>query len=433
MPIIERTTGTGSATPSPSVTPVRKNSEPRPWKSSKPAPFVSDPTLGGGDGKIKPIARTASEAPTRVATPSTEPVSPVRAPVAPTAVDTAMEKATRTKFGGENFNTTLASRKVFFGGAAEWNIPKSTKATKLLNYASIYGQPSIKSQFMGLDKKVSGKAALATGAMMLAQTFFGAEEGKVVDEATNSTMIEDRTAAFQYMGYPPDVAKTMATDENFLQNAYGAVSGLGAAVAADAAVGATGAGIGAVIGTFFMPGIGTAAGASLGWAAGTTIAGISTLVNMFVEPFTKGAFGVDIPTLDDFWGVKDIYQFSGEAAYSAANTMVESTVQSRFPGRFRSQGETIRELDRMQTGYYATSAEVDPRASEMTDLVSKGYFIKTKADGTRGIDVEAYQKYQQESMLYLTDADRAKYLPTTKADAKAITQEDWFALWNNAE
>jgi hypothetical protein len=286
---------------------------------------------------------------------------------------------------------------------------------------------------MGANGKMSGKAALLTGGMMLAQTFFGTEDGKVVDEATNSTLIEDRTAAFQYMGYPPEVAKTMATDENFLQNAYGAVSGLGAAAAADAAVGAAGAVIGGTIGTFFMPGIGTAAGASLGWAAGTTISGISTLINMFVEPFTKGVFGIDIPTLDDFWGVKDIYRMSGEAAYSAANTMVESTVQSRFPGRFRSQGETLNELDRMQTGYYATSTDVDPRAAEMTSLVGQGYFVKTKPDGTRGIDVEAYQKYKQESMLYLSDADKTKFLPKTKADAKTITQEDWFALWNNAE
>lgn len=433
MATIERETGTmgtGSATPSPSVTPVRRNSEPRPWSSSKPAPFVSDPSLGGGRSTVQPIARTGAAAP---ATTPVDPVAPTRPPVAPTAVDTALDKATRTKFGGGNLNTTLASRKILFGGAAQWNIPKSTKATKLLNYASVYGQPSLKSQFMGANGKMSGKAALLTGSMMLAQTFLGTEDGKVVDEATNSTLIEDRTAAFQYMGYPPEVAKTMATDENFLQNAYGAVSGLGAAVVADAAVGATGAVIGGTIGTFFMPGIGTAAGASLGWAAGTTISGISTLINMFVEPFTKGIFGIDIPTLDDFWGVKDIYQMSGEAAYTAANTMVESTIQSRFPGRFRSQGETLNELDRMQTGYYATSAEVDPRAGEMTDLVSKGYFIKTKADGTRGIDVEAYQKYKQESMLYKFDIDKEKFLPKTKGDAKEITQEDWFALWNNAE
>lgn len=428
MATIERTTGTtgtGSATPSSSATPKINT-----WEELSPS----------GRAPSAPIAATATPKPTRkgavapIAPPvAPEPVAPSSTPVAPNAVDTVMERSTRTKFGGENFNTTLASRKVLFGGAAQWNIPKSTKATKVLNFASVYGQPSIKSQFIGAGGKVSGKSALFTGAMMLAQTFMGTEEGKVVDESTNSTLIEDRTAAFQYMGYPPDVAKTMATDENFLQNAYGAVSGLGAAAVADAAVGTAGAGIGAIVGTVFMPGVGTAAGASVGWAVGTTISGISTLVNLAIEPFTKGAFGVDIPTLDDFWGVQDIYRMSGEAAGSAASTMVESSVSGRFPGRFRSQGETLMELDRMQTGYYAKSSDVDPRAGEMTNLVSKGYFIKTKEDGTRGIDIEAYQKYKQESMLYLSDADKVKFLPKTKADARAITQEDWFSLWNNAE
>lgn len=410
---VERT-GTGSATPSPSASPKVTR-----WEQL-------DPTARTGAAPA-PVEPVAAPTPTRSETPDGAPrVRPLELP------ETA--KPPRVNFGGERFGFTKTDVKGFPYGirnTPEWRVgsgknPLSRGATGLLNLGAQYGKPDPRAQFRG------GKAAAAMfGIMSVLNAVTASSEGDVVNEQTNTTLNEDLAQYYEDLGYPKDIAQQMGKDQMLTTNLIGIFPGLGAAAAVDVGVGAIGAGIGAAAGSV-VPGIGTAAGAAAGWSIGTTISGISTLVNLFIEPFTKKA-GVDIPTVDDFWLAKDIYGAAGEFSFSAAETAIQESAYAFHPDRLRSPSEVMMMEKKVIDGTYATGKEPDPRGQEMADLVAQGYFIKTKADGTQGIDILAYQQYQLDTMRYKQPQDTAKYLPKTKADPREMTENEWIRLWSNAE
>ena len=408
------TTGTGSATPSSS--PTQKVSR---WE------------------QLDPSARTGT--------------APMPAPIEPPRLSTAADaapsvrplelpsaaKPPKMNFGGENFGFTKTNVAGFPYGirnTPEWRVGGgkslvSRGAAGVLNWSAGLGQPNIKSSFVSPSGKASAKSAAAFALIgILGAVSNSMKTGTAIDPATDTTPNEDLAAYYESMGYPKDIAIEMGNSQGLTTNLIGILPGLGAAAIVDTSVGAIGAGIGAGIGTFVMPGVGTAAGAAAGWAAGTTISGVSTLVNMFVEPFVG-----DVPTIDDLWGAKDIYQSAGELSFSAAESLIKTTAAGLNPDRLRGNDEVILMQNKVMSGAYATGKEPDPRGQEMADLVAQGYFIKTKPDGTQGIDILSYQQFQLDTMMYKQPQDMQSYLPTTKAAPRTLDQNEWIRLWTNAE
>lgn len=411
------TTGTGSATPSPS--PSTKTTR---WEQL-------DPSLRGS---------TKLEQPTTVAPKPTLSEEADAAPkVRSMELPEGAPRAPRINFGKQNLGFTKTEIHGFpwsIRNTPNWRIGSGTGmpskfASGFLNYGAALGQPNPKSQFVDpTTGKFSGRAALGLSGILALTAIVQASKGNIINEQTGTTLDEDIAAAYEQMGFPKDISLQMAKDANLSANVLNAVTGVGAAAVADTAAGAVGAGVGAAVGSV-VPGVGTAAGAGIGWAAATTISGVSSLVNMFIE----APFGIDVPTVDDLWGFKDIYGAAGELSWSTAQDLIMNSAALAHPTRIRPFSDVLVMQNKVIDGTYATGKEGDPRGQEMADLVAQGYFIKKRADGTEGIDVYAYQKYQIDTMMYLQQSDKDKYLPAKTGTPREIDQTMWINLWRNAE
>jgi len=254
---------------------------------------------------------------------------------------------------------------------------------------------------------------------------------------------------YKELGYPDDVADVAS-------KAYldAAKIGTGVSTAADVMAqdlqfaGSLAAG-GAVVGSF-VPGVGTAVGAGLGWAAGTTIAGVSNMF-MLAEQFINAGMGndgmngewFDLPTLNDFMpgisGVVGRENYYGTAEMSAGAAGADMAISQQFPNRFNSTEYVAQELDRLDNNYYGRYAAQDPRAKEMYDLISQGYFVKDMSGGRIGIDNKAYYEYLSKTMMYKDMNDKKSFLPTITPAGQSLssqgtlTEDQWYKLFSNAE
>jgi len=267
-------------------------------------------------------------------------------------------------------------------------------------------------------------------------------------QGTGDINVKDIEDWYKSNGYPDDVAKVAA--EAFLK---GSTAGTGAVSLADYAAkdvqiaGAFAVG-GAAIGSV-IPGPGTLAGAGIGWATGSTIAGVSNMLQMG-EQFLNVAFGndplstnwIDIPTLHDIApGISGIVgqdNYYGSAQQMAGDTAADLAINEKFPNRFNNSAYVYQELERLDTNYYGRTNAQDPRAQEMYDLISQGYFVKQTANGL-GIDNQAYYDYLSKTMMYRDMNDKKKFLPTINSAGTALasqgklTEDQWYKLFGNAE
>jgi len=260
--------------------------------------------------------------------------------------------------------------------------------------------------------------------------------------------IESQKQVYKDLGYPDDVATAAAEAYNDASKAGIGASSVLDFAAQDLQAGAIGAGIGAAAGSV-IPGFGTLAGAGIGWAAGTTVAGISNMLMiaesalnaLAPEDAVIGMSGkwIDIPTLDDFLpgisGIVGEESYYGGAANSAGAMAADATIATKYPNRFNNTEYVYREMQRLDSNYYAMSADEDPRAGEMYDLISQGYFVKQTPNGL-GIDNKAYYEYLSKTMMYRDMEDKKKFLPKGTMpflNGATMTEDQWYSLFGNAE
>lgn len=415
-------TGEGAATLSPvnATRPIRRTSVAAPT-----APTVERAT---------PIRRTATT-PKPVATPpigvpeppAPQPTTP-RKPRGPAQV--AQVKPTGFQGGNQRF-------------AQRFPNTTSLRAMGAINPLAPFKTEGVSGLRTFLPPKGLSKGARAGRAFAAANMISMLMNGQVGAEA------DDIKTWYKELGYPDDVADVAS-------KAYldAAKIGTGASGMADylvkdlqfaGSLALGGAAIGSVV-----PGVGTLAGAGIGWATGTTIAGVNSILVMG-EQLVNAAMGNDgmngqwfnIPTIDDFMpgisGVVGQENYYATAEMSAGAAGADMAIAQQFPNRFNNTEYVARELQRLDSNYYGRSAEQDPRAQEMYDLISKGYFVKEMSGGRLGIDNQAYYDYLSKTMMYRDMEDKKSFLPMITPAGQilssqgTLTEDQWYKLFSNAE
>ena len=252
--------------------------------------------------------------------------------------------------------------------------------------------------------------------------------------------IEYQTQVYRDLGYPDDAAKAAAEAYNGASKVGQGVATVADLAAVDLQVALAGAAIGTVV-----PVVGTA----VGFAAGTTLAGISNIVLIgeglltAAASFAGAEIGmsgkwIDLPTADDYFpgisGIVGQENYYGTAASSAGAFAADNAIAQKYPNRFNGADYVYRELTRLDSNYYGMSSDVDPRAKEMYDLISKGYFVKQTPNGL-GIDNASYHEYLSKTMMYKNQEDKNKFLPsgtTPFLKGGTMTEDQWYSLFGNA-
>jgi len=289
----------------------------------------------------------------------------------------------------------------------------------------------------GAPLKMRGGRMLAV-TTLLAQVLGGA----IPDD------VESQVQIYKDLGYPDDVAQDAAEAYNNAYKAGAGTAGLFDIAAQDAQVAAGFAAGGAIVGSI-VPGFGTLAGAGIGWALGTTLAGFSNML-MLAEQGLKifapkdaaismNGTWIDLPTFNDFMpGISGIVgedNYYGAVANTAGAFAADNAIAQKYPNRFNGADYVYRELTRLDSNYYATSSEVDPRAKEMYDLISQGYFVKQTPNGL-GIDNKSYYEYLADTMMYRDMEDKKRFLPagtTPFLNGGTMSEDQWYSLFGNAE
>lgn len=298
--------------------------------------------------------------------------------------------------------------------------------------------PGVKGLKSFLPPKVpkGGSAWKMRGGRMFAATSILASllGGQLPDD------IEYQTQVYRDLGYPDDAAKAAAEAYNGASKVGQGVATVADLAAVDLQVALAGAAIGTVV-----PVVGTA----VGFAAGTTLAGISNIVLIgeglltAAASFAGAEIGmsgkwIDLPTADDYFpgisGIVGQENYYGTAASSAGAFAADNAIAQKYPNRFNGADYVYRELTRLDSNYYGMSSDVDPRAKEMYDLISKGYFVKQTPNGL-GIDNASYHEYLSKTMMYKNQEDKNKFLPsgtTPFLKGGTMTEDQWYSLFGNA-
>ncbi len=188
---------------------------------------------------------------------------------------------------------------------------------------------------------------------------------------------------------------------------------------------------GALIGSA-LPGVGTLAGAGLGWTSGTIIAGANNLIAMITMNQ-----GPNLHSVIPYNAYEDRAFLTSGWTESTGNKAVADFLAEKDPNRFVPYDEAAPWIDKYWNA--ASPLAGDPRNKEIYDLVKQGYFVNKNYDGTYGIDPYAWQAYMVQSALYKTPEDKKRYLPelTTAgkefaADSSLIdTRDGWNSIWRN--
>jgi len=246
--------------------------------------------------------------------------------------------------------------------------------------------------------------------------------------------LETIAANYASMGYPPDVAAKMAERFAADRAIIGTVTDTGAAAIADASFMGASAVAGAGIGAMFF-GIGAIPGAILGagygWAASRIAAGASQLLNI-VELATSS----NIPTINDFWIHDAAYNASAELSFQGALMAGRESVLLENQGRFLSDEDVVREIDRIETGHYATSVDVDPKYDDYKQFIQEGYFVYKDEGGRYWVDVNQVQQFLYDTVRMTQQDDMRSRLPKLTVDGvnfsktKTVTDDYLADLWN---
>ena len=265
---------------------------------------------------------------------------------------------------------------------------------------------------------------------------------------------------FMAQQYPEDVARSMAAAYVGSYSATAGVANLAAEGAADATFMAASATAGAAIGAAFF-GIGAIpgffAGAAAGWAASRVAAGASAIVNIAEAAFSMGnvATGnggfVNLPSLDDYWvhgGINEdgskrngllglnFRAAAAEGADSTALSAARAVVDLANPGRFLTDEQAIQEEERIQTGYYADSSDIDPKYDDYFQFIQEGYFVKRDTSGNYKVDTQAVQKFLLDTVRYTKTEDLRQLLPPKPAAGDSfyksvrLTDEMLAGMWD---
>lgn len=268
---------------------------------------------------------------------------------------------------------------------------------------------------------------------------------------------------FESEGYPKDAADTMAN--TYIATATGLQTGtsLAAEAGSDASFMAAGAAGGALIGAAFFgigAGPGIVAGAAAGWAASRVVAGASALLNMVeaalsINSAVQGGDMVNIPTLDDFWfhgGPNTVWKDAsgnptGLLGFSArqgaadisdglATSAAFAAVGAQYPGRFLSDEQVLVEEERIKSGHYATSADVDPKYDDYKQFIQEGYFVFKDTQGNYKVDTKAVQQFLLDTVRLTQRDDLVSYLPPKKPvgdefyKSQRLTDEMLAGMWD---
>ncbi len=268
-------------------------------------------------------------------------------------------------------------------------------------------------------------------AMLGAQIVGGGAATEAEIEGGKNALIN----AFVSSGYPKDVAETMATAylgaaaptrtvTDTVAGAAGDATFMAATSAAGAGIGALFFGIGAVPGAII--------GAGFGWTAGRIAAGASTLLNM-----VEAATGSDIPTINDYWIHGALYEKSGQTAHDAGMIAAANSVKI-YGDRFLSDEDTYAEEEKIKSGHYAQSTDVDPKYDDYFKFIQEGYFVKQDVNGRYYVNVEEVQDYLINTARLTREEDLRQFLPkkTSVGDAfyksKRLTDDMLAGMWDTA-